>query len=229
MEAHQQQRWVLEALAQQGILDRRVQAGDVHVRHAAISTVYKVLETHAHVLRDGWEHVFDMCEAAAQDASDIRAAGLSPVPCLRSAFACIQLVCTSHLNLLKEADLALKANGTLWDLTESIEQRDRTHTPELWLVLLTRLRDVAQVSNENVAECALANLFQVLVQYHKSFDLHEWQRVLMDVLLPLVEAEQVQPRAFQGTARVMAMVPALRADVAWPAMWTRWLGNGRIS
>ena len=242
MEAHQQQRWVLEALAQQGILDRRVQAGDVHVRHAAISTVYKVLETHAHVLRDGWEHVFDMCEAAAQDASDIRAAGLSPVPCLRSAFACIQLVCTSHLNTLKEADLmrcinalpsfsrqtedvamALKANGTLWDLTESIEQRDRTHTPELWLVLLRRLRDVAQVPNENVAECALANLFQVLVQYHKSFDLHEWQRVLTDVLLPLVEAEQVQPRAFQGTARVMAMVPPLRADVAWPTMWTRWL------
>ena len=45
MEAHQQQRWVLEALAQQGILDRRVQAGDVH----AVSYTHLTLPTNREV------------------------------------------------------------------------------------------------------------------------------------------------------------------------------------
>ena len=245
MDNGEQPQEMLRALARQGILERRTGSTDVSVRNAALSTLHRILESQVHMLRRtsyGWEHVFAMCEAAAKDASAIRASGAAPMPLLRTAFACMQSVCASYLPMLNDADLvlcinalpsfsmqtedvamALQANGTLWDLTESIERRDREQAVELWLVLLQRLRDVAQVPKTNMAECALANLFQVLLQYHLSFRAEDWIRVLSDVLLPLVEGEHAPARAFHGTARVVAMVPALRTDPAWPAMWARWL------
>lgn len=241
----EQQQAILSSLAHQGMLGRRTGSTDVAVRHAALDTLHRILDSHAHMLGRtscGWEHVFAMCEAAAKDASAIRASGAVPMPLLRASFACMQAVCTSYLIMLNDADLvrcinalpsfsmqtedvamALQANGTLWDLTESIERRDREQAVKLWLVLLQRLRDVAQVPQANMAECALANLFQVLLQYHLSFCAEDWMRVLSDVLLPLIEAEHAPARAFHGTARIVAMVPALRTDPAWPAMWARWL------
>ena len=243
-EASVRQREVLEALALQGTMKRRVLATDVSLRRLALDTLQYILETHAHALVDGWATVFSTCNAAAKDASAIHEAGTPPVPILRTAFSCVQLVCGSHLSSLSDDDLrtcmatlssfslqredvamALRANGTLWDLTEDIERRQQAHQANLWLALLQHWRDVAQGPQPDVAAGALANLFQVLVQYSASLQRHDWYSVLDEVLMPLVEGDAPSPLAFEGTARILVMAKDLRCAEAWTGMWMRWLGR----
>ncbi|WFD18306.1 Endocytosis and vacuole integrity protein [Malassezia caprae] len=238
------QRRVLEALAHQGTMKRRVLPTDVSVRRLALDTLRSLLETQAHALLDGWDTVFATCEAAAKDASVIHEAGTSPVPILRTAFACVQLVCGSHLSSLSDDDLrtcmatlsgfslqqedvsmALRANGSLWDLTEDIERRQQAHQADLWLGLLQHWRNVAQGPQPDVAAGALGNLFQVLVQFNASLQRHDWYSVLDEVLMPLLEAEMPSPLAFEGTARILVMAKDLRNEKTWTDMWMRWLGR----
>jgi len=238
------QRRVLEALAHQGTMKRRVLPTDVSLRRLALDTLQSLLETQAHVLLDGWDTVFAACGAAASDASAIHEAGTPPVPILRAAFACVQLVCGSHLSSLSDDDLrtcmatlsgfslqkedvamALRANGTLWDLTEDIERRQQAHQANLWLGLLKHWRNVAQEAQPDVAAGALADLFQVLVQFSASLQRHDWYSVLDEVLMPLLETDTPSPLAFEGTARILVMVKDLRNETAWTDIWMRWLGR----
>lgn len=241
-EAGPRQRRVLEALARQGTLQRRVLPTDVSLRRLALDTLQSVLETHAHALTDGWDTLFATCEAAAKDATAIHEAGTPPVPILRTAFACVQLVCGSYLSSLKDDDvktcmatlpsfslqtedvaMALRANALLWDLTEDIDRRQQAHQANLWLHLLQHWRDVAQGPQPDVAAGALANLFQVLVQYSASLQRGDWYSVLDRVLMPLIEADAPSPLAFEGTARILVMAKGLRDENVWSDMWLRYL------
>ncbi|WFD25272.1 Endocytosis and vacuole integrity protein [Malassezia nana] len=241
-QAGARQRHILEALARQGTLKRHVQPTDVALRRLALETLQTILETQAHALSDGWDTVFSTCEAAACDATAIREAGTVPVPILRTAFACVQLICGSHLLSLSDTDvnlcmatlrsfslqtedvsMALRANGTLWDLTEDIDRRHKDHPANLWLELLQHWRTVAQGPQADVAAGALANLFQVLVQYSASLGCRDWYSVLDQVLMPLVEADAPSSLALEGMARILIMARDLRSEETWAPMWMRWL------
>lgn len=237
-----QQRWLIQELTALAILEHGVQASDVSIRRVALETLHTLLASHGHSVHDGWDLLLKACDAAAQDAQAIREAGTAPVPMLRTAFACLQLICASHIQGLKDADvercmqalpsfsrqqedvaMALSANAALWDLTEEVERRQKTHAVHLWLTLLHRWRDVAQVPQADVANGALAHLFQVLVQYGSSLRAEDWERVMKEVLLPLLETPPLPPLAFEGAAQIFCMVSVLHSMPSWASIWSRWL------
>lgn len=240
---------VLAALAREATLGGGTAASDIAVRHAAVDTLHRVLSTSAHTLRAGWSDVFAACGAAARDATALRTA--TPLlPLLRAAFACVQLVCDAHLAALDDAHLAqcmaclgsfstqaedvamaLTANGALWDISADIARRQQyTNVSDLWLTLLHCMREIARVPHAEVRNGALANLFQVLMQYSASLHADDWRRILFEILLPLLKGTDAPPRAFQGTAQLLReQLPALQSDPAFPHVWTHFFASAEAA
>lgn len=135
------QRQVLDALAEQAILDeRRATVVDVEVRRMGNETLHRILEAFGHSLLLGWETIFTVCSKAC--GTDTTSAAKSSKPLVRVAFSSLQLVCTDFLSALSIAQLklcvqsltefstqmedvnvALTANGTLWGVTAEMWAR----------------------------------------------------------------------------------------------------------
>lgn len=121
---------VVEALAQQGEAEMRIQSsGDVEVRKRAFDTLFKILETNGHSLSAGWRLILDVlhtaCPSAIASASEppssgdlskegadsspyFVAASLPPVKnsiLVRTAFPALHLICTDFLSALDLDDL----------------------------------------------------------------------------------------------------------------------------
>lgn len=253
--AHARQRTLLAAIDRQARAHGRTSPTDVAVRKAAIDLLLRVLETHAHRLQAGWDMVFGMCRAAAEAAPEVRAQGTSPLPLLKVAFVCVQLICSEHLAALsneelelciaclpsfctqtEDTNLALTANGVLWDITADVHRRQATSSAEsmsaLWLFVLHRMRDTAEVPHADVRNGAIANLFQVLVQYSSALHPGDWQRIFFEILYPLCDAasgdtsggsdwDASHTLVLQGTARILdATVLTLANDAAFAQIWS---------
>ena len=248
--AHGRQRTILAAVDRQARADGRTAPVDVGIRKAAIDLLQRMLEKNAHRLQAGWDVIFGMCRASAESASAIKEGGTSPVPLIKAAFACVQLVCSDYLASLSNAELelciaalpsfcvqsddtnlALAANGVLWDITADVHRRQTQNSDEsmsaLWLFVLHRMRDTADVPRADVRNGAIANLFQVLVQYNSSLYAKDWERVFFEILFPLYDAmhkdpewDESQTLVLQGTARILqTILPALSQDAAFPKIW----------
>lgn len=255
--AHARQRTLLAAIDRQARAQGRTAPTDVAVRKAAIDLLLRVLETHAHRLQAGWDMVFGMCRAAAEAAAAVRAHGTSPLPLLKAAFVCVQLICSEHLTALsneelelciaclpsfctqtEDTNLALTANGVLWDITADVHRRQATSSAEsmsaLWLFVLHRMRDTAEVPHADVRNGAIANLFQVLVQYSSALHPGDWRRIFFEILYPLCDAasnaaggsdwDASHTLVLQGTARILeATVPTLADDAAFAQIWSMFI------
>ncbi|WFD35614.1 Endocytosis and vacuole integrity protein [Malassezia cuniculi] len=226
-----QQRSIFEALSRQASLEQSASNTALALRKSALELMLRILETHAQKIT-AWDVVFDMC-------SDATAA---PAPIVKAAFSCIQLICTDHLGQLDDSKLrmcmacipkfsmqaadmniALAANGMLWEITTEIQRRDDASRADLWLYVLGELRAVAHAPHADVRNGAIANLFQLLLQFSASLGHKDWPRVIDQVLFPLltsledhstIEWRASRVLAFQGIGRILSelLVPVFLQD-----------------
>lgn len=227
-----QQRAVVEGIARQAEMGLAASSTVLALRRSALELMLRILETHAPRVR-AWDVVFAMCSSSTH----------APAPLVKAAFACIQLVCTDHLDQLDDEQLrmcvaciprfstqvadmniALAANGMLWEITTEIQHRDAASRVDLWLYLLSELSAVARVPNADVRNGAIANLFQLLLQFSGSLGKDDWVRVVDQVLFPLLaslehgtlEWRASRVLAFQGIGRILSelLVPVFADDEA---------------
>ncbi|PKI83256.1 Endocytosis and vacuole integrity protein [Malassezia vespertilionis] len=247
-----EQRTVFASLAKQSIADHRATMTDVSIRKAGIDLLQSILAAHAHRLQHTWDLVFFMCRAAAQDAPQMHAQGTSPVPLLKAAFSCVRFVCTDHLAALTDAELilcieslpsfsmqeedmniALASNGVLWDITADVHRRQlhsKSGVPDMWFFFLQCMRTVTGVAVADVRNSAIANLFQVLIQYNASLPPQEWPRIFSEILFPLLDELNTQVQrdegaslsailAFQGTAKILRAALERNMGDDAPRIW----------
>ncbi|WFD42076.1 Endocytosis and vacuole integrity protein [Malassezia psittaci] len=257
--AHKRQRAILAALHRQACAEQWTGPVGLAVRKAAMDTLLHILEAQAHRLQAGWDLVFKMCRFVADQTSHIRREGIAPAPSLKTAFACVQLISSNYLASLnneelkqciaslpsfcvqtEDTNLALKANGVLWDITADVHRRQTTSeesVSSLWLFVLQRMCDIANLVEvgADVRNSAISSLFQVLVQYHTSLQPSDWTHVYYDILFPLYDAQAEQERStnqqetslalvVQGTARTLEnLTTVLSSDQMFFPIWSEFL------
>lgn len=253
-DAQMQQRTVLSAVQRQSEFEQCSTPTDVAIRKEAVDFLLRILSSHAHRLQGGWDVVFNVCHAAADAVPALKAKQIPPGALLKAAFGCIRLICTDYLASLSDKELelcidtlpsfcrqtedinlALAANGALWDICADIHRRQTTpgaaSMSSLWLFVLQRMRAIAGVPNADVRNGAISNLFQVLVQYSSALAVPDWHPVFRQILFPLHDAvfkdhaeedgwEASQSLVLQGTSRVVqAMLPTLATEPSFSEIW----------
>lgn len=228
-----QQRMVFEGVARLAALAHTTSTTAVSIRKSALELTLRILETDVKRV-SAWDIVFSICSDATE----------GPAPLVKAGFACIQLVCTDHLEQLDDDQLrmcvaciprfsmqsadmniALAANGMLWEITTEIQRRDEKWRADLWLYVLGKLRTVAHAPHADVRNGAIANLFQLLLQFSTSLGHAEWLRVIDEVLFPLlssleehgtIEWRASRVLAFQGIGRILSelLAPVFLKDTA---------------
>ncbi|WFC97992.1 Endocytosis and vacuole integrity protein [Malassezia yamatoensis] len=257
--AHNRQRAILLALHRQACAEEWNGPVGLAIRKAAMDTLLHILEAQAHRLQAGWDLVFKMCRFVADQTSHIRQQGMTPAPYLKTTFACVQLISSNYLASLndeelkqciaslpsfcaqtEDTNLALKANGVLWDITADVYRRQTTSeesVSSLWLLVLQHMRDIANLdeAGTDVRSSAISSLFQVLVQYHTSLQPSDWTHIYYEILFPLYDAQSEQECStcqqetslvlvIQGTARTLENVTTvLSSNEMFFPIWSEFL------
>jgi hypothetical protein len=153
-EAIRIQRQIFTPLHSLSVLGGSTAPSDIDVRKAGTETMRRIIETHGHALRLGWETIFEVAIAAyggspaatgakAEEGASLPARPAAP-SLVKSAFASIQIVCSDLLSALNlpqiklsiqalqgfavsdDINVALTAGSALWGVTAELASRSPT-------------------------------------------------------------------------------------------------------
>lgn len=217
----------LEAVMEQCILGgKRHVAADIDVRRLGLETLLGILEKHGHSLVLGWEMIFTLCAASSASPSELVEDMRAATPLIKTAFTCLQLVCSDLLTKLnlkqleacvetltsfskqkEDINVALTANGTLWAVTAEIRARsdrdpsndDVKQITALWIYVLKSVLSLTSDERSEVRNGAISILFNILEQYGSGLSKQVWISHVMDeILFPLLQDLDVRCKRSQG-------------------------------
>ncbi|CAO1627360.1 unnamed protein product [Parajaminaea phylloscopi] len=203
---------VFTSLRDLSILGESWTPGAAEVRRVGMETARRIVETHGHALRVGWEILFETSLAACRGGQPPEPPSRVRAAVVKTAFATTQLVANDLLAALSHAQLgmciralcalastddvnvALTASSALWGVTAELANRSTTteqgmseELAGLWLQLLTSFKDIAADDRSDVRDAAISGLFRVLASYGRHLDSTVWSRVVHRALLPVVD------------------------------------------
>ena len=124
---------------------------------------------------------------------------------VRIAFPSLTLICTDFLSALdataisqcvtclgyfgrqrEDVNITLAAIGLLWNVSDAVQ----ADSSELWLYLLTELRELGRDTRPEVRSSAMQTLFRCVELYGNSLSRKLWEDVFWKIVFPLLEAGQ---------------------------------------